>query len=170
MSEEKKPGDVIPMRYRCEVCGGDGTLGDGQCPACQGTGYITLSVYWTERRRGSNERARFKVSRSKRGKKRKTQVKPWSTLVGKFFHTLTEDVPRKGRGEVKNQGVVLSDLGGGYFAIQLFDFVIGHPSTRHIVSIERMVANGWSFYETDGEMRESWARYYARGLREAGAD
>ena len=27
MSEEKKPGDVIPMRYRCEVCGGDGTLG-----------------------------------------------------------------------------------------------------------------------------------------------
>jgi len=89
-------------------------------------------------------------------------------LVGKFFHTFTEDVPRKGRGEVQNQGIVLSDLGNGYFIIQLFDFAMGEPSSRHVVSFQRMVANGWSFYGSDGEMRDRWERYYARGLHEAG--
>ena len=170
MSEEGKPGDVIPMRYPCEVCGGDGNLGEGECPACNGSGYITLSAYWASRNGGSHpEPARFKVNR-RRVKRRKTGAKPWSTLVGKFFHTFRTDVPRKGRGEVQSQGVVLSDLGGGYFVVQLFDFVMGDPSDRHVVHIERMVANGWVFYETDAEMRERWEHYYARDfLREASA-
>jgi hypothetical protein len=63
-------------------------------------------------------------------------------LVGKFFHTFTEDLPRKGRGQVQNQGVVLSDLGSGYFVVQLFDFLMGDPSDIHIVHIDRMAPTG----------------------------
>lgn len=55
MSEERKPGDVIPMRYPCEVCDGEGTLGDDECPACGGTGQITLSAYWTNRQGASHQ-------------------------------------------------------------------------------------------------------------------
>jgi hypothetical protein len=150
MSEEKKPPDnVIPFRQSCDLCGGDG------CPTCNGTGYITLSAYGDDRK----QPAKFKVKRGKNVKKRMAGVKPWSTLVGKFFHTFTQDLPRKGRGQVQNQGVILLDLGNGCFLVQLFDFLMGAPSSRHVVHIERIVANGWAFYETDAEMRDCYKHY-----------
>ena len=46
---------------------------------------------------------------SPRGRRAKAHQSPWLSKAG----------------EVQNQGVVLSDLGGGYFAIQLFDFTSG---------------------------------------------
>jgi hypothetical protein len=101
----------------------------------------------------------------KRGENEKRKAgAPWS-LVGKFFHSFTRDLPRKGRGEVQNQGVVLSNLGGGYFVIQLFDWVLGDPSSTLVVHIERMASNGWEFYESATEMSERYEHYYRFGGR-----
>ncbi len=97
------------------------------------------------------------------------EVKSWSTLVGKCFHTFTTDLPREGRGVVHHQGTVLLDLGGGYFLVQYLEWISGHPSSKHVVHMGTMASNGWEFYESDTEMRERYEQYYARALRDAPA-
>jgi hypothetical protein len=89
----------------------------------------------------------------------KAKQKNSDPLVGKFFHSFTDD--RK----LSWQGTVLKHVRGGFYLVQLFEWFFGEPSAREVVSLERMA--GWSFYDTAEEMREAYADYDHRSGRNA---
>lgn len=69
------------------------------------------------------------------GEKRKpTPILKNHPLVGRAFHTLHED------GGWNWQGLVIADCGDGYFLVQLFDWIAGHASTQHVLSLAAMTA------------------------------
>jgi hypothetical protein len=50
-------------------------------------------------------------------------------LVGRGFHTVDDD------GATCWQGEVIADLGGGYFLVQLFSWLMGEDSTQHVLQM-----------------------------------
>lgn len=77
----------------------------------------------------------------------------WSSLVGKFFHTLDAETNK-----VQWQGRILSEPKPGYYMIQLFEWITGSPSftgTR-LVSLDDLTKGGFVFYLTQEEMVESY--------------
>lgn len=70
---------------------------------------------------------------------------PTDTLVGSYFH---------GTHDRAWQGRVLESLGGGYFYVLTFCWMVGYPDTRHVVHIDDM--REWQFYGTDEDMRDHY--------------
>jgi hypothetical protein len=86
------------------------------------------------------------------GKERDEAVlSPTPTLFGKWFHTFTP------AGAVQFQGTVLREEDGRLF-VQLFDFVLGDPSTqRYLSENERQSA---AFYDSNAAMQEEYYRLH----------
>ena len=74
-------------------------------------------------------------------------------LEGKFFHSFKD-------GHVVWQGYVISEPTDGYFLVQLFEWVIGEPSTQKLVRIDTML--DWDFYDTAEEMNEAYQTKWAK--------
>ena len=76
----------------------------------------------------------------------------WSELVGKYFHTFCAGH------SIEQQGYVKAALGGGYYVIQLFEWLGGgesHVGTR-VVHISRIASEGWALYPSADAMNESY--------------
>ncbi|CAN5679335.1 hypothetical protein BH24ACT15_BH24ACT15_32180 [soil metagenome] len=69
-------------------------------------------------------------------------LKPQS-LLGSYFHTFEGDDPQN---EVAWQGVVVADVGQGYYLVELMEWVIGSSSCQRLVHISAMAS--WAFYDT----------------------
>jgi hypothetical protein len=76
-----------------------------------------------------------------------TVTKP-EKLVGKFFHSATEN------NKVEWQGVVIGEPHSGWYLVELFDWASGEPSVQRLVPIEKMI--GWLFYRDRASMRFSY--------------
>ena len=79
-------------------------------------------------------------------------VTDWSVLVGKFFHAFGED------GKISRQGIILADLGGGYYVVGHFEWITGHRSfygTR-VVHISTVASESWALYPDAEAMREAY--------------
>lgn len=88
---------------------------------------------------------------------RKTGLSPTMTrnpLCGKFFHSIDQD------GVVCWQGYVIGEAQPGFFLVQLFEWMMGEPSTCEIVPFEDML--DWFFYQSADEMRFSYDHGAAR--------
>jgi len=72
-----------------------------------------------------------------------------NTLVGQFFHSYKD-------GNICWQGKVMRKLDDGKYLVQLYEWMMGAPSSRHIVKASDM--DGWSFYATDSDMRIAWEK------------
>lgn len=72
------------------------------------------------------------------------------SLTGKFFHSYHP------QGNVQWQGVIEEELPGGFYRVQLFDWVVGADSCQRIVPIAAMTR--WSLYDTSQEMNEAYSR------------
>ena len=75
-----------------------------------------------------------------------------SDLIGKFFHSFTDE------GIVHWQGYVLERPEPGMYLVQLFEWIMGEPSSQKLVPADDM--KGWSFYDTNEEMNETYYRKY----------
>ena len=76
----------------------------------------------------------------------------WASLVNRYFHTFCVGH------RIEQQGVVLADLGDGYYMTQLYEWFSGSPSftgTR-VVHISTIAAEGWAWYETAEAWRDSY--------------
>jgi len=82
-------------------------------------------------------------------------------LVGHFFHSIGP------RGKIEWQGEIIGRPEPGLYLVQLFEWLFGEPSTRHLVRIEDMA--GWLFYPDSEAMLYSWEHGEARQRRRARA-
>ena len=82
-------------------------------------------------------------------------------LVGQFFHSFH---PATGR--LEWQGQILARPEPGLYLVELFEWLLGEPSTRHLVRIEDMA--GWLFYADREDMLHSFRYGPARAARTAG--
>ncbi len=71
------------------------------------------------------------------------------TLTGLWFHSYKD-------GEIHWQGRITRDLGGGNYAVQLFEWLMGTPTVQKIVPFEQM--KEWDFYPDDSAMRCAWEK------------
>ncbi len=96
--------------------------------------------------KGKTGKTAVSSARSKAG------VTDWSELVGKFFHTFNED------GKIGAQGVVLADVGEGYYVVGHFEWITGQRSFygTHLVHISTIATEGWSLYSDDETMRDAY--------------
>lgn len=75
------------------------------------------------------------------------------SMEGKFFHTVKN-------GELEWQGYVVAQQGDGYFLVQLFEWVMGEPSTQKVVHLGAMA--DWEFYNSAEEMNDAYERRTGR--------
>jgi len=89
----------------------------------------------------------------------------WTSLVGKFFHQFTH-IEGQGR-RINQQGVVVADLGGGFFMVGHFEWIAGTRSFTgtQIVALREMAAEKWAWYLDDEQMRDSY-RYSGLAIRD----
>jgi len=71
----------------------------------------------------------------KRGKTQTTDT----AFVGHFFHSFTLET-----GAIRWQGRVLGTPEPGWYFVQLYDWLVGAPSTCRLVRIDTM--ESWDFY------------------------
>lgn len=71
-------------------------------------------------------------------------------LVGQFFHSI---IGQEGCGcqLVEWQGQVVAKLDDTHYYIETYDWLMGQPSRRYIVTVDSMI--GWYFYDNDEWMR-----------------
>lgn len=93
-------------------------------------------------------------------------------LIGKCFVVFDE----RQAGVVQFQGIVRERLDDHRYLVQLFDFVMGDPSTLHVVSTEQMTARSlfsaraagaYMFFEDDKQLR-FWMNHQYNGPTNAG--
>ena len=77
------------------------------------------------------------------------------SLVGQYFHSVLPDT-----GKVKWQGKIIGRPEPGLYLLQLFEWLLGGDSTRHLVRVEEMT--DWLFYEDAEAMKHSWQYGTAR--------
>ena len=75
------------------------------------------------------------------------------SLEGKFFHSFKD-------GEISWQGYVVAEQSDGYYLVQLFEWVLGEPSTQKVVHIGSMA--DWEFYSSSDEMNDAYERRTGR--------
>lgn len=75
-------------------------------------------------------------------------------LIGLFFHSYEEG------GETRWQGRVDCSPDGGWYLVELYDWIGGDGGIFRLVRIEQMA--DWNFYESDTDMK---AAYKNRGGR-----
>jgi hypothetical protein len=76
--------------------------------------------------------------------KRQTHKK--HSLIGKFFHSFID-------GKLSWQGVVKAEPVAGYFLVQLYEWLCGHPTDQELVPVAQMV--GWRFYDDADDWRDA---------------
>jgi hypothetical protein len=76
--------------------------------------------------------------------------KKLNPLVGKWFHSFKDE-------KICWQGQVISQIDETHYLVQLYDWIVGEPTNKRVVSIE--LVYGWQFHDTDQEMRD-WAKDY----------
>ena len=74
----------------------------------------------------------------------------WSTLEGKWFHTLCSG------GRVQQQGQVIGSLGHGFYVVRFFGWIVGDETKRQVVHVSDMRKGRWALYESDDQMRDSY--------------
>ena len=75
------------------------------------------------------------------------------SLEGKFFHSFKN-------GEIEWQGYVVAEQADGYYLVQLFEWVLGEPSTKRVVHIGAM--GDWKFYSSADEMNDAYEQRTGR--------
>ncbi len=78
-------------------------------------------------------------------------------LIGKYFHSFTND------GGFKWQGKIVGQINNGAYVVQLFEWFLGQDSVKTIVKIDDMY--DWVIYETDEDMREAYSSKQAKPMR-----
>ena len=73
----------------------------------------------------------------------KEQDKYNDDLVGQYFHSIKD-------GQIKWQGVVLSNPEPGWYLIQLIEWMHGTPNLRRLIRIDEM--SEWYFYPDSDTM------------------
>lgn len=74
------------------------------------------------------------------------------SLAEKWFHTVDTD------GNIHLQGHILRDEGPGRVFVQLFDFVLGNPSTQRYLTKDEITQ--LRVYDTNEAMQEEYHRRY----------
>ena len=94
--------------------------------------------------------------RDRPNRKRKSEVIPQRRVppAGQWFHSFND------LNEIEWQGQVLSSVGGDMFLVQLYEWFVGSPSVKKLVSSSQMA--GWSFYDAAEDMRKRYEEYSAR--------
>lgn len=77
-----------------------------------------------------------------------TSEKTTNPLIGKWFHSFTEN------GNLHWQGQVIAKAENGFYIVQTYEWIAGAESTQHIVPIAEMT--GWLFYSSNEEMKEHY--------------
>lgn len=77
----------------------------------------------------------------------------YTGMIGKYFHSIDD-------ARINWQGVVIGEPQGGWYLVQLFEWLMGEESSMRLVKIEDMA--GWIFYPDVESMRESYAHGEAR--------
>ena len=70
------------------------------------------------------------------------------SFVGHYFHEIDVD------DKMKTQGVVIANPEPGWYLVQLFEWLHGNPTSRHLVRIEDM--RSWCFYEDSEAMKSAY--------------
>jgi hypothetical protein len=81
----------------------------------------------------------------------KTNAKPTRNtdpLVGRWFHSFTEDA------QLQWQGQIIAKVEPGYYLVQTYEWIIGEESTQHLVTIDQMKT--WLFHPSDEAMRDHY--------------
>ena len=81
-------------------------------------------------------------------------------LVGQFFHSF-----HPATGQLEWQGEIIGRPEPGVYLVELFEWLLGQPSTRHLVKIEDM--QSWAFYPDREAMLHSFRYGPARAARTA---
>lgn len=69
-------------------------------------------------------------------------------VVGSSFHNFTD------KGEIHNQGRILSEVSAGKYMVQFYSFLDGRETTRQIFSLAEI--ENWTFYPSDEEMNVAY--------------
>lgn len=70
-----------------------------------------------------------------------------ASLVGSYFHS----------GAVPGwQGCIVAEPAPGVYLVELFSWLTGDSTSQHLVPIDRMVADGWQFYDIAEWMRNTY--------------
>ena len=84
------------------------------------------------------------------------QLDSWNTLQGKFFHTFDSE------GYVRKQGVIIGQVAPETLIVQYFEWVLGGSSTIEVVSLSKIVHDGWVLYSSGESMREAYDEGYVK--------
>lgn len=79
-------------------------------------------------------------------------------MAGNFFHSVVD-------GKIQWQGHVIGEAQPGIYLVQLFEWAMGSPNVRRLVTIEDM--RGWLFYETGEAMVHNYDYGQAKGIGES---
>lgn len=96
----------------------------------------------------------------------------WRTLDAKFFLTHTRSDANGGREIVEDGGVILGNLGDGYYLVDHLSWITGGMRWygRRVVSIRTIAREGWSFYGSYEEMAEAYQYGGGKSLAAMRAD
>lgn len=89
-------------------------------------------------------------------KKQETTEQPKDPLIHQCFHSLKD-------GKIQWQGYVIGSPAPGLYYVQLFEWLMGDPSTRKLVKLEDMM--DWLFYPDDEAMKFSYEHGVASGIK-----
>lgn len=70
-----------------------------------------------------------------------------SSLVGSFFHSCAE---------TGWQGCVVAEPVPGVYLVELFSWFMGESTNQCLIPIDRMVSEGWQFYDTAEWMKNTY--------------
>lgn len=70
-----------------------------------------------------------------------------NSLVGSFFHSGA----RPGW-----QGCVVAEPAPGVYLVELFSWMMGQSTVQHLVRLDRMIDEGWRFYDDADWMNDAY--------------
>lgn len=80
-------------------------------------------------------------------------------LVGRFFHSIKLcDICQRER--IHWQGYILGELPNNWYLVQLFSWVVGEPTTQHLVQFQDMSL--WWFYDNSEDMNFQYEERYTQ--------
>ena len=82
---------------------------------------------------------------------------PSLSLVGQWFHSHDD------KGGIQRQGQVISSPRHCVYLIRLFSWMDGHETDRVLVTLDKMLAENWTFYPTDEQMNFAYEHRNLRG-------
>jgi hypothetical protein len=78
-----------------------------------------------------------------------TEKPDWATLVGKAFHTHKDN-------KISHQGIIQSELYPKVFVITFFSWLDTLSTGEHVITLEEMIEEKWTFYSTIEQMRSAY--------------